>query len=84
MCIPGFFLFRKQQIRVTVCAALLAATLLPQGCTPRASDSRPEATGSVEAQRWNDTARFLSGMKGRADGPFRALEDTAAWKGYAA
>jgi hypothetical protein len=84
MCIPGNFLFHKQQIRVTLCAALLAATLLPQGCTPRASDSRPEATGSVEAQRWNDTARFLSGMKGRADGPFRALEDTAAWKAYAA
>jgi hypothetical protein len=84
MCIPGIVLFPKHQIRVTAYAAFLAVTLLGQGCAPRASGGRPRAAGSVEAQRWNDTARFLSGMKGRADGPFRALEDTASWKAYAA
>jgi hypothetical protein len=84
MCIPGIIRFLKQQIRVSACATLLAATLLAQGCTPRASERRPQATGSVQAQGWNDTARFLSGMKGRADGPFRALEETTSWKSYAA
>lgn len=84
MCIPAIVPFFKHQIRATCCAALLAATLLAQGCTPRATESRPQAAGSVEAQGWNDTARFLSGMKGRSAGPFRALEDTAAWKAYAA
>jgi hypothetical protein len=28
-------------------------------------------------------ARFLGGLKGRSDGPFRTLEDTPAWKSYA-
>jgi hypothetical protein len=84
MLIPGIARFPKQQIRVSACAVVLAVTFLAGGCTPRASEGRPQAAGSVEAQGWNDTARFLSGMRGRADGPFRALEDTSAWKAYAA
>jgi len=37
----------------------------------------------VPTQLCMDTANFLGGIKGRADGPFHALEDTAAWKAYA-
>ena len=84
MCIPGIIPIRKHKNRMAVCAVLMALTLAAEGCTPRAAENRPTAAGSVEAQGWNDTARFLSGMKGRADGPFRALEDTTSWKAYAA
>ncbi len=84
MCIPGIVPVLKHQIRAVASVALLAVTLVAQGCTPRPSEPRPNATGSYEAQGWNDTARFLSGMKGRESGPFRALEETAAWKAYAA
>src|SRR5579872_5381501 len=44
--------------------------------------SSPDTT-EIPAQLCNDTATFLAGMKGRADGPFHALEDTPAWKNYA-
>ena len=30
----------------------------------------------------DDTAQFLAGLKGRPDGPYRKLEDTAAWQKY--
>lgn len=84
MSIPGNVPALKRQIRVIACTALLTAALFAQGCTPRAASGPAQAVASADAQGLNDTARFLSGMKGRADGPFHALEETASWKAYAA
>src|ERR1017187_1932884 len=61
------------------CAALL---LLAPGCNRR---SQPRQTAAeADTRHWDDTARFLAGLTGRAGGPFRKLEDTTAWRGYAA
>ena len=76
--------FLKHQVRAMATAATLAVTLVAQGCTPRSSVERSDAIAPSDPQGWNDTARFLSGMKGRPDGPFRRLEDTLAWQSYAA
>src|SRR5579883_1576242 len=37
----------------------------------------------IPTQYCMDTASFLAGLKGRAESPFHALEETASWKAYA-
>ncbi len=76
-----------QALRATSLSVIFLSSILLPGC---AQHSAPAATTtkaaplSAEAQRWNDTALFLAGLPGRPDGPFKSLEDTAAWKRYAA
>lgn len=36
------------------------------------------------AREWNDTARFLAGMPGHPESPYRAFESSEAWREYAA
>jgi hypothetical protein len=43
-----------------------------------------KSVATPQAPLWNDTAHFLAGLKGRADGPFRKLEETDTWRSYAA
>lgn len=74
----------RYAIRVAACAAVLAVTFLAQGCAPRESEGRQRSAARAEARQWNDMARFLGGLKGRPDGPFQALEQSPAWKSYAA
>jgi hypothetical protein len=84
MYIPGIIPSGRYVIRAIACSTVLVVTLLAQGCAPRASEAKRQASTSVGAARpWNDMARFLGGLKGRPDGPFRALEDSPAWKSYA-
>ncbi|HMD71148.1 MAG TPA: hypothetical protein VKF41_07375 [Bryobacteraceae bacterium] len=60
------------------------AWLCPGQRGPQTPAAPPPATSEIAPQLCNDTANFLGGMKGRPDGPFRQLEDTDAWKNYAA
>lgn len=75
-------------VRVTYVAGVVVALLTVSillGCShPR--DQRVQKSDAVTAQTpfWNDTAHFLAGLKGRATGPFEKLEDTDAWRTYAA
>jgi hypothetical protein len=56
--------------------------LLVPACNRR-SQPRQNTPAESDNRLWDDTARFLAGLPGRSDGPFRKLEDTPAWKGYA-
>ncbi len=83
MYTPGIVPSSRAVIRFCACAAVLVATLLAQSCALRESAAAQQPATSVESRPWNDMARFLGGLKGRADGPFRTLEDSPAWKAYA-
>jgi hypothetical protein len=61
-----------------------AVLLCPGQRGPQAPAAAPPAASEIAPQLCNDTANFLGGMKGRSDGPFRQLEETEAWKQYAA
>jgi hypothetical protein len=66
-------------------ATLVSAVLLCPGQRgPQAPAAASPAASEIAPQLCNDTANFLGGLKGRPDGPFRQLEDTDAWKDYAA
>ncbi len=60
---------------------IVLVLLYIQGCSNRQLKSVPKPQAIDKA--YNDTARFLAGVKGRQDGPFRKLEDTPAWQTYA-
>jgi len=67
-------------------AALISFSLLLSGCEQRTAESKAAAQekNSPHDSFPNDTALFLAGMKGPPDGPYRDLEQTEAWKSYAA
>jgi len=83
MYIPGIVLSSRCVFRVAACTVVLFVTLLAQGCAPRESEGKNQAAAYIEGGAWNDMARFLGGLKGRPDGPFRALENSPAWRAYA-
>jgi hypothetical protein len=58
--------------------------LCPGQRGPQAPAAAPPAASEIAPQLCNDTADFLGGLKGRPDGPFHELEETEAWKKYAA
>lgn len=72
---------RRGLAGVWVCIAML----LPAACTRRPT-AKTAAQNQVpeESRQLNDTARFLAGVPGRSDGPFRDLEATESWKQYSA
>jgi len=59
---------------------LLTVCLLGGGCSRQRQNNKPDEA----ARAANATARFLAGLPGPADGPFRPLESTEAWRSYAA
>lgn len=59
--------------------ASMVALLVVSGCGRR---DRTEAP--VPPPSYNDTARFLAGLRGEPNGPYRRLERDAAWKDHAA
>ncbi|MGP8244084.1 MAG: hypothetical protein ACLQVN_06155 [Bryobacteraceae bacterium] len=67
-------------------AALLSFSLLLSGCEQRDVESKAAAQEqSLPHDSFpNDTALFLAGLKGPPDGPYHELEQTEAWKSYAA
>ena len=67
-----------------IIAAALLAFVLGAGCARRREAVPRKAEPAPEAGVWNETARFLGGLKGPPGGAFRALEDTPAWRQYAA
>ena len=67
-------------------AASVCFSLLLSGCEQRTTDSKaaPQEKSAPHDAFPNDTALFLAGLKGPPDGPYRELEQTEAWKSYAA
>ena len=66
------------RIRFGLIVFLLLCT---QGCASRQRESIPKQQASID-KTYNDTARFLAGVKGRQDGPFGKLEDRPSWQNY--
>ena len=65
-------------------AALLLVAVFTQACGQHAAtQDPPKAKAAAPSQLPNDTARFLAGLKGRPDGPYSKLEETAPWQKYA-
>jgi hypothetical protein len=67
-------------------AALFSFSLLLSGCEQHTAESKSSAEEKAPPHDSfpNDTALFLAGLKGPADGPYHELEQTDAWKSYAA
>jgi hypothetical protein len=77
--------FRTPRRGLALLAAMVSVVpLCPGQRGPQAPAAAPPADSEIAPQLCNDTANFLGGLKGRTDGPFRDLEDTEAWKNYAA
>lgn len=66
-------------------AALIAATSSCRSAAPPPPkvETKAERPLSPAAITFNDTARFIAGLKGRPGTPYEALEKTPAWSGYA-
>ena len=80
------FIAATRAARVTYTVAILLS-FIALSATPACShrrEERPRKPATLETPFWNDTAQFLAGVKGRVDGPFHQLEDTEAWRTYAA
>jgi hypothetical protein len=73
-------------ILVSVCLCLTLTACSGGGTATRVSAKTERRIGptDVDALEINDTARFLAGMEGRADGPYHALEQMPAWQTYRA
>jgi hypothetical protein len=82
---PEHSAFRTPRRGLAVLATMVTAALLCLGQRgPQAPAAASPAASEIAPQLCNDTANFLGGLKGRPDGPFRQVEDTEAWKNYAA
>jgi hypothetical protein len=68
-------------IRITLLSMAVLWALLG-GCARRPAKTVGAERVSTEAIQLNDTARFLAGLPGRANGPFHQLEATRTWKNY--
>jgi hypothetical protein len=70
---------------VALLATMVSAALLclGQGGAQAPAAAPPPSATEIPAQLCNDTANFLGGLKGRADGPFHQLEETPEWQKYA-
>ncbi len=66
-------------------AALLSAVSCAPAPTsaPKAEAEPAERPLSAAAVSFNDSARFIAGLKGRPGGPFAAHEQTPDWQAYA-
>jgi hypothetical protein len=64
--------------------SILALVLLASGCAqhdaPVAKETAKPAVPTSNV--YNDTAQWLAGIPGRADGPFHGLESDPAWQKY--
>ena len=70
-------------------AALVLVSTLLSGCAGARPESlaKPErhiGLSDIDAREIDDTAKFLAGLEGRADGPYHALEALPAWQTYRA
>ena len=64
---------------------LLGFILLVSACgqhDTKAALDQPPPKAAFSPNVFNDTAQFLAGIPGRADGPFHALESDPAWQKY--
>ena len=77
--------FRMPRRGVALLATMVSAALLclGQGGAQAPAAAPPPSATEIPAQLCNDTANFLGGLKGRADGPFHQLEETPEWQKYA-
>ncbi len=60
---------------------LLLSSLCIPGCGNRKLESVPKQLAAID-KTYNDSARFLAGIKGRQDGLFRKFEETPSWQRY--
>ncbi|MBL8173887.1 MAG: hypothetical protein JNK48_04415 [Bryobacterales bacterium] len=58
---------------------VVAVSLWFGGCSQPKTETKKSVARQAETEA-NDIARFLAGVPGRADGPFRDLEPAAAWR----
>lgn len=68
--------------RALIFFLMTAACSAPPPPTPKV-EAKPERPLSPAAVAFNDTARFIAGLKGRPGSPLEALEKTPAWTDYA-
>ncbi len=66
------------------CLAACNSSAKPEPAAVVVKPERHFGPSDIPAQDIDDTARFLAGMEGRADGPYHALEALPAWQTFRA